>query len=51
MLTLFHCSICGIITHCSAVDPDHTRMGINFRLFDPKLWEALPRKFVDGARW
>jgi hypothetical protein len=51
MLTLFHCPTCGVITHWNPVDPNYNRMGINLRLFDPKLWEALPRKFVDGASW
>ncbi|MBW8910992.1 MAG: GFA family protein, partial [Sphingomonas sp.] len=50
-LTLFHCPTCGVITHWSAVDPDYDRMGINLRLFDPGLWEALPRRFIDGASW
>jgi len=51
MLTLFHCSTCGVITHWSQIDPDYDRMGINLRLFDPGLWEALPRQFIDGASW
>ncbi len=51
MLTLFHCSTCGVITHWSPVDPDYDRMGINLRLFDPGLWEALPRQLIDGASW
>lgn len=51
VLTLFHCATCGVITHWNSVDPDYDRMGINLRLFDPKLWEPLPRKFVDGASW
>lgn len=50
-LTLLHCPTCGVITHWSAIDPAYERMGINLRLFDPKLWETLPRKFVDGASW
>lgn len=51
MLALFHCSTCGVTTHWSPINPDSNRMGINLRLFDPKLWEGLPRKFVDGASW
>lgn len=50
-LTLFHCSTCGVVTHWSPVDPDYDRMGFNLRLFDPVLWQALPRQFVDGASW
>jgi len=26
-------------------------MGVNLRLFDPDVWEKLPRTFVDGASW
>jgi hypothetical protein len=51
MLTFVHCPTCGVITHWSAVDPNYDRMAINLRLFDPNLWEALPRKLVDGASW
>lgn len=51
MLTLIHCHNCGVITHWTAIDPTYDRMGINLRLFDPKLLEALPRKLVDGASW
>lgn len=50
-LTLWHCAICGIITHWTALDPAYDRMGINLRLFDPSLWTALPRQHVDGASW
>jgi hypothetical protein len=50
-LTLYHCPTCGIITHWSPIDPTYDRMGINLRLFDPTLWSALPRRFVDGASW
>ena len=51
MLTLFHCSTCGVITHWSPFDPDYDRMGINLRLFDPELWATLPRQLIDGASW
>lgn len=50
-LTLWHCGTCGITTHWTAHDPDYNRMGINLRLFDPALWNALPRTLVDGASW
>ena len=50
-LTLWHCATCGVITHWSPSDPGYDRMGINLRLFDPALWEALPRRFIDGASW
>jgi hypothetical protein len=50
-LTLWHCATCGVITHWTPRDPGYERMGINLRLFDPALWAALPRHFVDGASW
>jgi hypothetical protein len=50
-MTLWHCATCGIITHWTALDPTYDRMGINLRLFDPALWGALPRRFIDGASW
>ena len=50
-LTLWHCATCGVITHWTPRDPTYNRMGINLRLFDPALWNALPRLLVDGARW
>jgi len=50
-LTLYHCPICGIVSHWRAIDPACDRMGINLRLFDPALWTALPRHLVDGASW
>jgi hypothetical protein len=51
VLTLFHCSTCGVTTHWRSVDPEYDRMGINLRLFDPTLWQALPRQLTDGASW
>ena len=50
-LALFYCPTCSVITHWSAVDPNYDRMGINLRLFDPGLWEALSHQFIDGASW
>jgi len=50
-LTLWHCATCGVTTHWSPKDPDYDRMGINLRLFDPTVWETLPRRFIDGASW
>ena len=49
MLTTWHCGTCGCTTHWTAVDPGYDRMGVNLRMFEPSLWESLPRKFVDGA--
>lgn len=50
-LALFHCATCGIITHWTALDPDYNRMAINLRLFEPSLWQELPRRLIDGASW
>lgn len=50
MLTTWHCGKCGIVTHWTALnDPSYDRMGINLRLFDPALWQHLPRRMIDGA--
>lgn len=49
MLTTWHCETCGCTTHWTAIDPAYERMGVNLRMFDPDLWENLPRKQVDGA--
>ena len=51
MLALFHCPTCGITTHWVAFDSEYDRMGINLRLFDPALWQDLPRRFINGASW
>ena len=50
-LTNWHCGRCGCTTHWSPRDPDIRRMGVNIRLFDRAIWEALPRTHVDGASW
>ena len=50
-LTTWHCGQCGCTSHWSPRDPDYQRMGVNLRLFDPKVWEELPRRFIDGASW
>ncbi|ALE15551.1 hypothetical protein AMC99_00235 [Altererythrobacter epoxidivorans] len=49
MLTTWHCDRCGCTTHWTAIDPAYERMGVNLRMFEPSLWENLPRKQVDGA--
>lgn len=48
-LDLWHCPVCGCITHWTPTDAAHPRMGINLRMFEPGLWRNLPRRFVDGA--
>ena len=43
-LTSWHCAQCGCTTHWSPRDPALERMGVNLRLFDPAIWETLPRR-------
>ena len=50
-LTTWHCGRCGCTTHWSPNDPAYERMGVNLRLFDPEVWEPLPRRLIDGASW
>jgi hypothetical protein len=45
------CKVCGIATHWRALDPNYTRMGFNARLIGGLDLDALPRRYVDGARW
>ena len=48
-LDLWHCPTCGCTTHWTPTDPDYPRMGINLRMFEPSLWQDLPRRLIDGA--
>lgn len=48
-LTTWRCAHCGCVTHWTAIDDTYQRMGVNLRMFDPALWQDLPRRFVDGA--
>ena len=50
-LTTWHCGTCGSVTHWTAIDPGYDRIGVNLRMFDPALWQDLPRRFVDGANY
>jgi len=50
-LTTWHCGQCGCTSHWLPRDPAYARMGVNLRLFDPAVWEPLPRRFIDGASW
>ncbi len=49
MLTTWHCPICGCTTHWTAIDPEYRRMAVNLRMFEPGLWQDLPRRLIDGA--
>ena len=48
-LDLWHCGTCGCVTHWTPTDPAYPRMGVNMRMFEPTLWQDLPRRLVDGA--
>jgi hypothetical protein len=50
-LDTWHCRTCGCTTHWTAVDPDYPRMAVNLRMFDPSLWQDLPRRLIDGASY
>ncbi len=49
MLDTWHCLTCGCTTHWTPVDPAYPRMAVNLRMFEPVLWEPLPRRLIDGA--
>jgi hypothetical protein len=46
----FHrCRTCGCVTHWSAADRAHQRMGVNARLMPPEVLTAIPVHYGDGA--
>ncbi len=46
----FHrCHSCGCVTHWSAVDQAHMRMGVNAQLMPPEVLAAIPVYQGDGA--
>jgi hypothetical protein len=49
MLDTWHCGTCGCTTHWTPVDPAYPRMAVNLRMFEPELWQDLPRRLIDGA--
>ena len=51
MLDTWHCGACGCTTHWTPVDPAYPRMAVNLRMFEPELWQDLPRRLIDGARY
>lgn len=51
MLDTWHCATCGCTTHWTAVDPEHERMAVNLRMFQPALWTDLPIRRIDGASY
>jgi hypothetical protein len=50
-LTTWHCPTCGCTTHWTPLDPAYPRVGVNLRMFEPALWQDLPRRFIDGASY
>jgi len=48
-LTTWRCAACGNVTHWTAIDPAYGKVGVNLRMFDPAVWQDLPRRAVDGA--
>ena len=50
-LTTWHCGTCGCATHWTAIDPAYDKVGVNLRMFEPALWQDLPRRLVDGASY
>ncbi len=50
-MTTWHCAICACVTHWTAIDPDYGKVGVNIRMFDPVLWQELPRRYIDGASY
>ena len=51
MLDTWHCGTCGCTTHWTPVDPAYPRMAVNLRMFEPELWQDLPRRLIDGASY
>ena len=50
-LDLWHCETCGCTTHWTPTDPAYPKVGVNLRMFEPALWQDLPRRMVDGASY
>jgi hypothetical protein len=49
LLEFHRCRGCGCVTHWSAVDPSHRRMGVNARLMPPEVLAASAVFHGDGA--
>lgn len=48
-LTLYRCATCGCVTHWLPIDRTGTRMGINFRNFNPSMIGSIRVRRLDGA--
>lgn len=50
MLEFHRCRTCACVTHWASIDRDHDRMGVNVRLMDIDVLEAVRIRRLDGAR-
>lgn len=48
-LRLCRCANCGCVTHWQPVSRFRSRMGVNFRNFDPSVIESTRIRRLDGA--
>lgn len=48
-LALYRCVHCGCVTHWLPIGRTSTRMGVNFRNFDPSVLESTRVRKLDGA--
>ncbi len=48
-LAFHRCAECGCVTHWSATNPTHPRMGVNARLLAPEILAAARVHHYDGA--
>ena len=48
-LWLYRCATCGCVTHWQPVDRATSRMGVNFRNFDPAVIGSIRVRRFDGA--
>lgn len=50
LLSLYRCATCGCVTHWQAISRGYTRMGVNFRNFDPRVIAATRIRESDGPK-
>jgi hypothetical protein len=51
-LALCRCATCGCVTHWEPIDPAISRMGVNFRNFDPSVVASTRvRRFDCASTW
>lgn len=50
VIEFYHCNTCGCVTHYEAMEKiPGERLSINFRMFDPSVYEHLEVRVFDGA--